>query len=167
MEYTNDLLVAILIVYSVISLIISILLICCYNKNEINPFKDAIDTIKDIETIGDLIIIILLTYAWLLAILFYGVIKIFYNRFNGYKNKKEKIIMGYSKDLNLIEYTKEDLMEYENDNETYIPKEYVIENIDEIRNRVNAIKEILEPIKGIEMINDAKKLLELLSRDLY
>jgi len=75
--------------------------------------------------------------------------------------------MGYRKDLNLIEYTKEDLMEYENDNETYIPKEYVIENIDEIRNRVNAIKEILEPIKGIEMINDAKKLLELLSRDLY
>ena len=81
MEYTNDLLVAILIVYSVISLIISILLICCYNENEINPFKDAIDTIKDIETIGDLIIIILLIYAWLLAVLFYGVIKIFYNKF--------------------------------------------------------------------------------------
>jgi len=52
MEYTNDLLVAILTAYSVISLIISILLICCYNENEINPFKDAIDTIKDIETIG-------------------------------------------------------------------------------------------------------------------
>ena len=75
--------------------------------------------------------------------------------------------MGYRKDLNLIEYTKEDLMEYENDNETYIPKEYVIENLNEIRNRVNAIKEILEPIKGIEMIDDAKNLLELLSRDLY
>jgi len=75
--------------------------------------------------------------------------------------------MGYSKDLSLIEYTKEDLMEYENDNETYIPKEYVIENLNEIRNRVNAIKEILEPIKGIEMIDDAKNLLELLSRDLY
>ena len=75
--------------------------------------------------------------------------------------------MGYSKDLNLIEYTKEDLMEYENDNDTYIPKEYVLENLDEIKNRVNAIKEILEPIQGIEMIDDAKKLLELLSRDLY
>ena len=75
--------------------------------------------------------------------------------------------MGYRKDLNLIEYTKEDLMEYENDNETYIPKEYVIENLNEIRNRVNAIKEILEPIKGIEMIDDAKKLLELLFIDLY
>jgi len=75
--------------------------------------------------------------------------------------------MGYSKDLNLIEYTKEDLMEYENDNNTYIPKEYVLENLDEIKNRVNAIKEILEPIQGIEMIDDAKKLLELLSRDLY
>jgi len=75
--------------------------------------------------------------------------------------------MGYSKDLNLIEYTKEDLMEYENDNDTYIPKEYVLENLDEIRNRVNVIKEILEPIQGIEMIDDAKKLLELLSRDLY
>ena len=75
--------------------------------------------------------------------------------------------MGYSKDLSLIEYTKEDLMEYENDNDTYIPKEYVLENLDEIGNRVNAIKEILEPIKGIEMIDDAKNLLELLSRDLY
>ena len=75
--------------------------------------------------------------------------------------------MGYSKDLSLIEYTKEDLMEYENDNDTYIPKEYVLENLDEIKNRVNAIKEILEPIKGIEMIDDAKKLLELLFIDLY
>jgi len=75
--------------------------------------------------------------------------------------------MGYSKDLNLIEYTKEDLMEYENDNDTYIPKEYVLENLNEIRNRVNAIKEILEPIQGIEIIDDAKKLLELLSKDLY
>jgi len=75
--------------------------------------------------------------------------------------------MEYMNDLNLIEYTKEDLMEYENDNDTYIPKEYVIENLNEIRNRVNAIKEILEPIKGIEMIDNAKKLLELLSRDLY
>jgi len=75
--------------------------------------------------------------------------------------------MGYSKDLSLIEYSKEDLMEYENDNDTYIPKEYVLENLDEIENRVNAIKEILEPIKGIEMIDDAKNLLELLSRDLY
>jgi len=75
--------------------------------------------------------------------------------------------MGYSKDLSLIEYTKEDLMEYENDNDTYISKEYVLENLDEIRNRVNAIKEILEPIQGIEIIDDAKNLLELLSRDLY
>ena len=75
--------------------------------------------------------------------------------------------MEYMNDLNLIEYTKEDLMEYENDNDTYIPKEYVIENLNEIRNRVNAIKEILEPIKGIEMIDDAKKLLELLFIDLY
>ena len=75
--------------------------------------------------------------------------------------------MGYSKDLSLIEYTKEDLMEYENDNDTYIPKEYVLENLNEIRNRVNAIKEILEPIQGIEIIDDAKKLLELLSKDLY
>jgi len=74
--------------------------------------------------------------------------------------------MGYSKDLSLIEYTKEDLMEYENDNDTYIPKEYVLENLDEIKNRVNAIKEILEPIKGIEMIDDAKYLLELLFIDL-
>jgi len=49
----------------------------------------------------------------------------------------------------------------------YIPKEYVLENLDEIKNRVNAIKEILEPIKGIEMIDDAKKLLELLFIDLY
>jgi len=75
--------------------------------------------------------------------------------------------MGYSKDLSLIEYSKEDLMEYENDNDTYIPKEYVLENLDEIRNRVNAIKEILEPIQGIEIIDDTKNLLELLSRDLY
>ena len=75
--------------------------------------------------------------------------------------------MGYSKDLSLIEYSKEDLMEYENDNETYIPKEYVLENLNEIRNRVNAIKEILEPIQGLEIIDDAKKLLELLLRDLY
>ena len=75
--------------------------------------------------------------------------------------------MGYSKDLSLIEYTKEDLMEYENDNDTYISKEYVLENLDEIRNRVNAIKEILEPIQGIEIIDDTKNLLELLSRDLY
>ena len=75
--------------------------------------------------------------------------------------------MGYSKDLSLIEYTKEDLMEYENDNDTYIPKEYVLENLDEIKNRVNAINEILEPIQGIEMIDDAKNLLELLFIDLY
>jgi len=75
--------------------------------------------------------------------------------------------MGYSKDLSLIEYTKEDLMEYENDNDIYIPKEYVLENLDEIKNRVNAIKEILEPIQGIEMIDDAKNLLELLFIDLY
>jgi len=81
MGYTNDLLVGILTVYSIISLIISMLFIVCYNENEINPFEDAINTIKDIETIGDLIIIILSIYAWLLAVLFYGVMKIFYNRF--------------------------------------------------------------------------------------
>jgi len=72
--------------------------------------------------------------------------------------------MGYRKDLDINSYTKEETVEY---NFVYTAKDEAINILDEIENRVNEIKEILKPIQGIEMIDDAKNLLELLSRDLY
>jgi len=72
--------------------------------------------------------------------------------------------MGYRNDLNNNLYTSQETIEYDF---VYTTKDEAINILNEIRNRVNAIKEILEPIKGIEMIDDAKNLLELLSRDLY
>jgi len=82
MFITNDnILIPIFMGYSLISFILSIFLSCGFVEENINPFKDAIVAIKEIETIGDLIITILLSYTWLLATLIYGLIKIFYNRY--------------------------------------------------------------------------------------
>jgi len=77
----ENLLIGTIIIYSVISMLISGIHVDYYIKENINPFKDAKDSIKEIETIGDLIIFILLSYAWLIAVLFYGIVKVFYNRY--------------------------------------------------------------------------------------
>jgi len=77
MFITNDnILIHIFIGYSLISFLLSIFLSCGFVEENINPFKDAIVAIKEIETIGDLIITIFLSYTWLL-----GLVKIFYNRY--------------------------------------------------------------------------------------
>jgi len=82
MFITNDnILIHIFIGYSLISFLLSIFLSCGFVEENINPFKDAIVAIKEIETIGDLIITIFLSYIWLLATLIYGLVKIFYNRY--------------------------------------------------------------------------------------
>ena len=82
MFITNDnILIPIFIGYSLISFLLSIFLSCGFVEENINPFKEAISPIKKMETIGDLIISILLSYTWLLATLIYGLIKIFYNRY--------------------------------------------------------------------------------------
>ena len=72
--------------------------------------------------------------------------------------------MGYRNDLNNNLYTSQETIEYDF---VYTTKDETINILDEIENRVNEIKQILESIKGIEIIDDAKNLLELLSRDLY
>ena len=72
--------------------------------------------------------------------------------------------MGYRNDLNNNLYTSQETIEYDF---VYTTKDETINILDEIENRVNEIKQILESIKGIEIIDDAKNLLELLLRDLY
>jgi len=72
--------------------------------------------------------------------------------------------MGYRNDINNNLYNPQETIEYKF---IYTTKDEAINILDEIENRVNVIKEILEPIKGLEIIDDAKKLLELLLRDLY
>jgi len=72
--------------------------------------------------------------------------------------------MGYRNDINNNIYTSQETIEYDF---VYTTKDETINILDEIENRVNEIKQILESIKGIEIIDDAKNLLELLLRDLY
>ena len=60
MFITNDnILIPIFMGYSLISFILSIFLSCGFVEENINPFKDAIVAIKEIETIGDLIDVLL------------------------------------------------------------------------------------------------------------
>lgn len=69
----------------------------------------------------------------------------------------------YRKQLEDYAYTKDEL----ENNEYYIEESEVKGILDNIETRVNKIEEILNPIKGLTEIDEAKDLLVSLSKDLY
>lgn len=72
--------------------------------------------------------------------------------------------MGYRKDLENAVYESEEAAEYKF---TYVTKIEAINVLDEVEARVNEIKDMIDPIEGLSEIDNIKKLLESLSKDLY
>jgi hypothetical protein len=73
--------------------------------------------------------------------------------------------MARGKYRKIYDYTVEDIKE--NNSDYYCEKDDVISMIDDIETRVKEINFIVDGIKGIEIIDEIKKLLEELAVDLY
>lgn len=72
---------SLLIFYVIVSMIISVFIIEAYFNKNINPLDFIIKEIKEIETIGDIFLCLLLSCSLIISIILYYLIKIFYNRF--------------------------------------------------------------------------------------
>ena len=73
--------ICLIVLYSGISIVISIYLVAEYFGNNINPFNLAKNEIKEINVIGDLFWYLFLFYGWLISVFLYYSIMIFYNKY--------------------------------------------------------------------------------------
>ena len=71
----------VLFIYVAVSMIIGISFVDFYYKESVNPSSTFKSAIEDIETLGELLISVLLFLGWIFSIFFYGISKLIYNSY--------------------------------------------------------------------------------------